>query len=98
LLEDAEPPIRRRVEVSAKITLKDLHSVIQVATVGRTPISSSSTSAARQFPDLHWAAEAKAVRSVGAGREQLGDLAGRGIKRFTYVYDMRGNWASRRLL
>ena len=38
------------------------------------------------------------MRSVGAGREQLGDLAGRGIKRFTYVYDMRGNWASRRLL
>jgi hypothetical protein len=38
------------------------------------------------------------ARSVGAGREQLGDLALRGIKRFTYVYDMGDNWASRRLL
>jgi len=38
------------------------------------------------------------ARSVGAGREQLGDLALRGIKRFTYVYDMSGNWASRRSL
>jgi len=38
------------------------------------------------------------ARSVGAGREQLGDLALRGIKRFTYVYDMSDNWASRRSL
>jgi len=28
------------------------------------------------------------ARSVGAGREQLGDLALRGIKWFTYVYDI----------
>jgi hypothetical protein len=38
------------------------------------------------------------ARSVGTGREQLGDLALRGIKRFTYVYDMGDNRASRRLL
>jgi hypothetical protein len=76
------------------------HSVIHAAMrwAGRTPVSSSSKSAARQSPDLDWAVEANAVaRSVGTGREQLGDLALRGIKRFTYVYDTGDNWASRRL-
>jgi hypothetical protein len=34
------------------------------------------------------------ARTVGADREQLGDLALRGIKRFTYVYDMGDNWAT----
>ena len=66
--------------------------------MGERPSLPVPRPAARQFPDLHWAAEAKAVRSVGAGREQLGDLAVRDIKRFTYVYDMGDNWASRRLL
>jgi hypothetical protein len=37
------------------------------------------------------------ARSVGAGREQLADLALRGIKRFTYVYDMGDNWAKQTL-
>jgi pRiA4b ORF-3-like protein len=75
-LEDAEPPIWRRLEVPAEITLKDLHSVIQTA--------------------MGW--ENAHLFQFHVGREQLGDLSLRGIKRFTYVYDMGDNWASRRLL
>ena len=88
-LEDAQPPSWRRVEVPAEIALKDLHSVTQGRRVGRTPISSSSTSTARQIagPGLGGGGECGA-RTVGAGREQLGDLALRGIKWFTYVYDI----------
>jgi len=97
-LEDAEPPIWRRVEVPAE-TLKDLHSVIQAATgwenahlfqfhVGRETIAGPGLGSGSQC----------GARSVSAGREQLGDLALRGLKRFTYVYDMGDNWASRRLL
>jgi hypothetical protein len=73
--------------------------VIQAATGWENAISSSSTSAARQIagPGLGSGGQCGA-RSVGAGREQLGDLALRGIKRFTYVYDMGDNRASRRLL
>jgi hypothetical protein len=87
------------VEVPAEIALKDRHSVIQVATgwenahlfqfhVGRETIAGPGLDSGGQC----------GTRSVGAGREQLGDLALRGIKRFTYVYDMGDNWASRRLL
>jgi Plasmid pRiA4b ORF-3-like protein len=98
LLEDAEPPIRRRVEVPAKITLKDLHSVIQAATGWEN---------AHLF-QFHVCRETIPGPALGSGgqsgafcrhRPRAARRPGRARhKTVTYVYDMRGNWASRRLL
>ena len=93
VLEDTEPTIWRRVEVPPEITLKDLHSVIQAAMgwenahlfqfhVRRETIAGPGMGGGSPY----------GARPVGAGRVQLGDLAARGIKRFSYVYDMGDNW------
>jgi hypothetical protein len=93
VLEDTEPTIWRQVEVPAEMTLKDLHSVIQAAMgwenahlfqfhVGRETIAGPGMGGGSQY----------GARPVSAGRVQLGDLAARGIKRFSYVYDMGDNW------
>lgn len=96
VLADTEPSIWRRVEVPAEMTLKDLHSVIQAAMgwdnahlyqfhVGRETIAG---------PGL--GGEGFGMpRAIGAGRVRLADLAARGVKRFTYVYDMGDSWEHR---
>ncbi len=95
VLVDTEPPIWRRVEVAAEMTLKDLHAVIQAAMgwenfhlyqfhVGRETIDGPGMSGG-------WGES----RSIGAGRVRLDDLTERGVKRFTYVYDMGDSWEHR---
>lgn len=95
-LADTEPPIWRRVEVPAEMTLKDLHGVIQAAMgwdnthlyqfhVGRETIAG---------PGMGGGGFG-APRSIGAGRVRLDELATRGIKRFTYLYDMGDSWEHR---
>ena len=92
VLEDSEPPIWRRIEVPADMTLKDLHAVIQAATgwenahlyqfhVGRETIAGPGMGGGGLGP-----------RPTSAGRVRLDDLAAHGIKRFTYLYDMGDNW------
>jgi len=96
MLVDTEPPIWRRVEVPAAMTLKDLHAVIQAAMgwenahlyqfhVGRETIDGPG------IGDIGWGER----RSIGAGRARLDDLAARGVKRFAYVYDMGDSWEHR---
>jgi hypothetical protein len=93
VLADTEPPIWRRVEVSAEMTLKELHGVIQAAMgwdddhlyqfhVGRETIAGPGMGGGG------WGAP----RAIGASRVHLGDLAARGVKRFTYIYDMGDSW------
>lgn len=93
VLADTEPPIWRRVEVPAEMTLKELHAVIQGAMgwenahlyqfhVGRETIAGPGLGGGG------WGASP----SIGAGRLRLQDLAARGIKRFSYVYDMGDSW------
>ena len=95
-LADTEPPIWRRVEVPAGMTLKDLHGVIQAAMgwdddhlyqfhVGRETIAGPG------MGDGGFGMR----RAVGAGRVRLDELAGRGIKRFVYEYDMGDSWEHR---
>jgi Plasmid pRiA4b ORF-3-like protein len=94
-LLDTEPPIWRRVEVPAAMTLKDLHAVIQAAMgwenahlyqfhVGRETIDGPGTGDG-------WGER----RSISAGRVRLDDLAQRRVKRFDYVYDMGDSWEHR---
>lgn len=96
VLADTEPPIWRRVEVPAEMTLKELHAVIQAAMgwddahlfqfhVGRETIAGTGMGGGGLG----------APRSIGAGRVRLDDLAARGVKRFAYVYDMGDNWEHR---
>jgi hypothetical protein len=95
-LADTEPPIWRRVEVPAQMTLKELHSVIQAAMgwdnahlyqfhVGRETIARPGMGG-EGFGT---------PRAIGAGRVRLVDLAARGIKRFAYEYDMGDSWEHR---
>ena len=97
VLVDTEPPIWRRVEVPAEMTLKDLHTVIQAAMgwqnahlyqfhVGRETIDGPGMGGGG------WGES----RSIGAGRVRLEDLTARSVKRFDYVYDMGGDsWEHR---
>ncbi|MGH7005206.1 MAG: plasmid pRiA4b ORF-3 family protein [Alphaproteobacteria bacterium] len=93
ILADTEPPIWRRVEVPADLTLKDLHALIQAVMrwtnshlylyqVGRETIAG---------PGMGGVGFG-AAPAVGAGRVSLADLAEGGIKRFRYVYDMGDSW------
>jgi len=95
-LVDTEPPIWRRVEVPAEMTLTDLHAVIQAAMgwtnshlyqfhVGRETIDGPGMGGGG------WGGPP----SIGAGRVRLEDLAERGVKRFAYVYDMGDSWEHR---
>jgi Plasmid pRiA4b ORF-3-like protein len=95
-LAGTEPPIWRRVEVPAAMTLKDLHDVIQTAMgwdnahlyqfhVGRERIAG---------PGLGGAGFGM-PSATGARRVHLDELAARGIKRFAYAYDMGDSWEHR---
>jgi Plasmid pRiA4b ORF-3-like protein len=92
-LEGTEPPIWRRVDVPANMSLKELHSVIQAA-MGWQNMHLYHFQAGRQriigpgLDDLGGIG----ARSVGAGSVLIGDLTARGITRFSYVYDMGDNW------
>jgi hypothetical protein len=92
-LVDTEPPIWRRVEVLASITLKDLHAVIQAAMgwdnshlyqfyVGRQTINGPG------FDDIGFSGQ----RNITASRVGLDELVEGKIKRFTYLYDMGDSW------
>jgi Plasmid pRiA4b ORF-3-like protein len=93
VLADTEPPIWRRIEVPAEMTLKELHRVIQAAMgwddehlfqfhVGRETVAG---------PGMGGGGFG-APRTIGAGRVTLDDLAARGVKRFTYLYDIGDSW------
>jgi len=92
VLADSEPPIWRRIEVPAEMTLKELHAVIQAAMgwnndhlyqfyVGRETIAGPGMGGGFGAP-----------RSIGAGRVRLEDLAADRVKRLTYLYDMGDSW------
>ena len=93
VLADTEPPIWRRIEVPADLTLKELHAVIQAAMgwenahlyqfqVGRETIAGPGMGGGGFLEP----------RPASAGQVRLDDLAGHGIKRFTYLYDMGDSW------
>jgi hypothetical protein len=96
VLADTEPSIWRRVEVPAEMTLKELHAVIQAAMgwedahlfqfhVGRQTIAGPGMGGAGfGMP-----------RPIDAGRVHLDELTERGVKRFTYLYDMGDSWEHR---
>ena len=93
VLADTEPPIWRRVEVPADLTLKELHAVIQAAMgwenahlyqfhVGRETIAGPGMGGGGFL----------GPRPASAGQVRLDDLATHGVKRFTYLYDMGDSW------
>lgn len=95
-LADTEPPIWRRIEVPAGMTLKELHAVIQAAMgwddahlyqfhVGRETIAGPGMGGGGFGLQ----------RAIGAGRVRLDDLAARGVKHFAYLYDMGDSWEHR---
>jgi len=92
-LQDTEPPIWRRIEVPAAITLKDLHAAIQAA-MGWQNIHLFRFEAGRQTIDGPGLGGASPFGSSNftAGRVTLDDLTARNIKRFSYLYDMGDNW------
>lgn len=75
-LDDTDPPIWRRIEVPAAITLKDLHRIIQ---------------AAMGWDDDHLFAF-QVGRQKASTRVQLDELAAQRIKRIGYLYDMGDSW------
>ena len=75
-LDDTDPPIWRRVEVPATITLKDLHRIIQ---------------AAMGWDDDHLFAF-QIGRQSASSRVKLAELAAQRIKRIDYLYDMGDSW------
>jgi hypothetical protein len=79
VLADTEPPIWRRVEVLADMTLRQLHTVIQVA---------------MGWDDDHLH-QFHRGRDTLPARLRLDELAARGVKRFTYIYDMGDSWEHR---
>lgn len=92
-LQDTEPAIWRRIEVPASITLKQLHPIIQAAmgwenahlfrySVGRQSIDGPGLSGTGLYGQSN----------ITAGRATLDDLTARGIKRFSYLYDMGDSW------
>jgi Plasmid pRiA4b ORF-3-like protein len=93
VLADTEPPIWRRIEVPADLTLKELHAVIQAAMgwenahlyqfqVGRETIAGPGMGGGGFL----------GPRPASAGQVRLDDLAAHGVKRFTYLYDMGDSW------
>jgi hypothetical protein len=76
VLDDAEPPIWRAVELPARTGLKELHHIIQAA-MGWDDEHLYSFQIGRQKID---------------GRDQLGELIASGVKRFGYLYDMGDSW------
>jgi hypothetical protein len=93
VLADTDPPIWRRIEVQADLTLKELHAVIQAAMgwenahlyqfhVGRETIAGPGMGGDGFLEP----------RPASAGQVRLGDLAAHGVKRFTYLYDMGDSW------
>lgn len=76
VLDDAEPPIWRAVELPARTGLKELHHIIQ---------------AAMGWDDEHLYSFQIGRQKIG-GRDQLGELIASGVKRFGYLYDMGDSW------
>ena len=92
-LIDTEPPIWRRVEVLASITLKDLHAIVQAAMgwenyhlyqfhIGRQTINGPGMDEGGL----------SGRKNISAGRVQLDDLLAGKTKRFDYLYDMGDGW------
>lgn len=92
-LTDTQPPIWRRVEVPAAITLKNLHAVIQAAMgwknyhlyqfhVGKQTVNGPG------FDDIGFSGQ----RNITAESVQLNGLITVGTKRFGYLYDMGDSW------
>jgi Plasmid pRiA4b ORF-3-like protein len=79
ILADTAPPIWRRVEVPAAMTLRQLHTVIQLA---------------MGWDDDHLHRFHRGHDTLPA-RLRLDELAARGIKHFTYLYDMGDSWEHR---
>lgn len=79
VLADTEPPVWRRIEVPAGMTLRQLHAAIQVAM-------------GWEDDHLH---QFHHGRDTLPGRLRLDELTARGVKRFTYLYDMGDSWEHR---
>ena len=79
VLADTDPLIWRQVEVLADTTLRQLHAVIQ---------------AAMGWDDDHLH-QFHHRRETLPGRLPLDELAARGVKHFTYVYDIGDSWEHR---
>lgn len=88
-LRDTKPPIWRRIQAPADVTLYKLHRIIQVVMgwenyhlyefeIGQTRYGE---------PDPDWGTDVKSAR-----RFRLGQLIQDESARFAYVYDMGDNW------
>jgi hypothetical protein len=90
LLEDTDPPIWRRVDVSADTTLKALHDVIQA-------VMGWKNAHLYQFEVdgglLDGPGFGMGSAAPGIGETKLANLMAQGIEEFGYLYDMGDDWA-----
>jgi hypothetical protein len=94
-LEDIEPLIWRRVAIPTSTNLKALHSVIQAVTGWLDChlwefLADERKYSIRIPDDPDWNA-----RVHNAAMTKLSTLLTKGIKEFSYVYDMGDNWQHR---
>lgn len=89
LLEYTDPPIWRRVDVSADTTLRDLHEIIQAvmgwenAHLHQFEIGSG----VMDGPGFGLGSAAPGVKT-----SRIADLVASGVEHFRYVYDMGDDW------
>ena len=92
-LDDIEPPIWRRIEVPASVTLARLHDVLQVA-LGWTNSHLHAFEIGDQriaIPyDLEQLMDGQITRS--ARLVKLGDVVDHDVRRFAYEYDFGDSW------
>lgn len=88
-LDESEPEIWRRVEVPMGATLKALHDVIQAAMGWEDEHLWQFAAEGRVYgtPDPGWGRDISSAQST-----KLGSLIDKGVRGFTYIYDMGDNW------
>lgn len=88
-LNDSKPPIWRRVQVAADITLAKLHDVMQVAMGWHNCHLHQFTDGEQYYgePDPQWDMDVINERKV-----KLNEVLARPKSRFTYEYDFGDGW------
>jgi hypothetical protein len=92
-LDDIEPPIWRRLEVPASVTLARLHDLLQVAlgwTNSHLHVFEIGDQRIAIPYDLEQLTDGQITRS--ARLVTLGDVVDHGVRRFAYEYDFGDSW------
>jgi hypothetical protein len=91
-LDDWQPAIWRRVEMSATASLKAVHDLIQAVMLfeGYHLFEFRTDGGRYAIPDPEW--DSFGTKTVSAKSIKIGSLVERGISRFAYTYDFGDDW------